>query len=54
MKISSKDFRGRPGQPPELGRTLDFVKVPTREKDEVLVALAAHKDEVTRGLRRGR
>lgn len=31
----------------ELGRTLDFVKVPKREKDEVLAAFAAHKDEVT-------
>jgi hemoglobin len=33
----------------ELGRTLDFVKVPTREKSEVLAAFAAHKDEVTAG-----
>jgi hemoglobin len=33
----------------ELGRTLDFVKVPQREKDEVLAAFAAHKDEVTEG-----
>jgi hemoglobin len=33
----------------ELGRTLDFVKVPKREKDEVLAAFAAHKDEVTTG-----
>ena len=33
----------------ELGRTLDFVKVPKREKDEVLGAFAAHKDEVTAG-----
>jgi hemoglobin len=33
----------------ELGRTLDFVKVPTREKDEVLAAFAAHKGEVTAG-----
>ncbi len=33
----------------ELGRTLDFVKVPKREKDEVLSAFAAHKDEVTAG-----
>jgi hemoglobin len=28
---------------------LDFVKVPKREKDEVLAAFAAHKDEVTAG-----
>ena len=26
----------------ELGRTLDFFKVPEREKDEVLAAFAAH------------
>ena len=33
----------------ELGRTLDFFKVPKREKAEVLAAFAAHKDEVTAG-----
>jgi hemoglobin len=33
----------------ELGRTLDFVQVPKREKGEVLAAFAAHKDEVTAG-----
>jgi hemoglobin len=33
----------------ELGRTLDFVKVPAKEKDEVLAAFAAHKGEVTEG-----
>ncbi len=33
----------------ELGRTLDFVKVPQREKEEVLAAFAAHKNEVTEG-----
>jgi len=33
----------------ELGRTLDFAKVPPREKDEVLAAFAAHKNEVTAG-----
>jgi hemoglobin len=33
----------------ELGRTLDFVKVPKREQAEVLAAFAAHKDEVTAG-----
>ena len=37
----------------ELGRTLDFAKVPTREKNEVLKAFAAHKDEVTAGAKRG-
>jgi hemoglobin len=35
----------------ELGRTLDFAKVPQREKAEVLAAFAAHKDEVTAGYR---
>jgi hemoglobin len=33
----------------ELGRTLDFVGVPQKEKDEVLAAFAAHKAEVTEG-----
>jgi hemoglobin len=33
----------------ELGRTLDFFKVPAREKEEVLAAFAAHKGEVTEG-----
>ena len=33
----------------ELGRTLDFFKVPKREKGEVLTAFAAHKNEVTAG-----
>ena len=33
----------------ELGRTLDHFKVPAREKEEVLGAFAAHKNEVTAG-----
>jgi len=33
----------------ELGRSLDFAKVPPREKQEVLAAFAAHKGEVTAG-----
>ncbi len=33
----------------ELGRTLDFVKVPKGEKAEVLAAFAAHKGEVIAG-----
>jgi hemoglobin len=33
----------------ELGRSLDFAKVPKREKAEVLAAFAGHKDEVTAG-----
>ena len=30
-------------------KSLDFAKVPKREKDEVLAAFADHKDEVTAG-----
>jgi hemoglobin len=33
----------------ELGRSLDFFKVPEREKSEVLAAFAAHKGEVNEG-----
>lgn len=33
----------------ELGRSLDHFKVPQKEKDEVLAAFAAHKNEVTEG-----
>ena len=33
----------------ELGRTLDFAKVPEQEKGEVLAAFAAHNGEVTEG-----
>jgi hemoglobin len=33
----------------ELARTLDLFKVPDAEKQEVLAAFAAHKDEVTEG-----
>jgi hemoglobin len=33
----------------ELERTLDFFKVPKREKTEVLAAFGAHKGEVTAG-----
>lgn len=33
----------------ELGRSLDFFKVPEHEKGEVLAAFAAHKGEVTQG-----
>jgi hemoglobin len=38
----------------ELGRTLDFVRVPDREKGEVLAAFAAHQGEVTEGFVAGR
>ena len=33
----------------ELARALDAFEIPTREKDEVLAAFAAHKGEVTEG-----
>jgi len=46
LKISPDEFDEVAA---ELGRTLDFVKVPGREKDEVLAAFAAHKNEVTAG-----
>jgi len=36
----------------ELGRSLDFAKVPAREKTEVLAAFAAHKGEVTAGYKK--
>ena len=46
LKISPAEFDEVAA---ELGRTLDFFKVPAQEKDEVLTAFAAHKDEVTAG-----
>ena len=46
LKISPDEFDEVAA---ELGRTLDFVKVPQREKEEVLAAFAAHKNEVTAG-----
>ena len=46
LKISPAEFDEVAA---ELGRTLDFVKVPKREKDELLAAFAAHKGEVTAG-----
>jgi hemoglobin len=46
LKISPAEFDEVAA---ELGRTLDFFKVPEREKGEVLGAFAAHKGEVTEG-----
>jgi hemoglobin len=46
LKISPAEFDEVAA---ELGRTLDFFKVPELEKDEVLGAFAAHKGEVTEG-----
>ena len=46
LKISPAEFDEVAA---ELGRTLDYFKVPKPEKSEVLAAFAAHKDEVTAG-----
>jgi hemoglobin len=46
LKISPAEFDEVAA---ELGRTLDYFKMPTREKNEVLAAFAAHKGEVTQG-----
>jgi hemoglobin len=46
LKISPDEFDEVAA---ELGRTLDVVKVPRTEKEEVLAAFAAHKNEVTAG-----
>ena len=53
LEEAHKDLRISPAEfdevAAELGRTLDFFKVPKREKNEVLGAFAAHKNEVTAG-----
>jgi hemoglobin len=46
LKISPAEFDEVAA---ELARTLDFFKIPAPEKEEVLTAFAAHKDEVTAG-----
>jgi hemoglobin len=46
LKISPEEFDEVAA---ELARTLDHFNVPAREKEEVLAAFAAHKDEVTAG-----
>jgi hemoglobin len=46
LKISPAEFDEVAA---ELARTLDHFEVPDREKEEVLGAFAAHKDEVTEG-----
>jgi hemoglobin len=46
LKISPAEFDEVAA---ELGRTLDSFNVPEGEKQEVLAAFAAHKDEVTAG-----
>jgi hemoglobin len=46
LKISPDEFDEVAA---ELARTLDAFNVPEQEKEEVLGAFAAHKDEVTEG-----
>jgi hemoglobin len=46
LRISPEEFDAVAA---ELGRTLDVFKVPQREKEAVLTAFAAHKNEVTAG-----
>jgi hemoglobin len=46
LKISPTEFDEVAA---ELARTLDHFDVPDQEKEEVLGAFAAHKDEVTEG-----
>ena len=49
LKISPDEFDEVAA---ELGRSLDFAKVPAPEKGEVLAAFAAHKKEVTAGYKK--
>jgi hemoglobin len=46
LEISPDEFDAVAG---ELANSLDHFNVPQREKDEVLAAFAAHKDEVIQG-----
>jgi hemoglobin len=46
LQIAPDEFDAVAG---ELAKSLDFFKVPEREKGEVLAAFAAHKGEVTEG-----
>jgi hemoglobin len=53
LESAHRDLRISPAEfdevAAELGRTLDAVGVPAKEKGQVLAAFAAHKDEVTQG-----
>src|SRR5437763_14159952 len=55
LEEARRDLRSSPAEfdevAAELARSLDHLGVPAREKDEVLAAFAAHKDEVTAGAR---
>lgn len=48
LRITSEEFDEVAA---ELGRTLDVIGVPKQEKEEVLAAFAAHKEEVIEGSR---
>ena len=51
LGAAHREFRISPAEfdevEAELGRTLEAFEIPQPERDEVLVAFAAHKDEVT-------
>jgi hemoglobin len=53
LEVAHRELKISPAQfdevAAELGRTLDFFKVPHRGKTEVLAAFAAHTGEVTEG-----
>jgi hemoglobin len=53
LEEAHREFRITPAEfdevAAELARTLDAFEIPQQEKDEVLGAFAAHKDEVTEG-----
>jgi hemoglobin len=53
LEEAHREFRISPDEfdevAAELGRSLEFFGVPQREREEVLGAFAAHKDEVTKG-----
>jgi hemoglobin len=53
LEVAHRELKISPAQfdevAAELGRTLDFFKVPEGEKGEVLAAFAAHMGEVTEG-----
>ena len=55
LEVAHRDLKISPAEfdevAAELGRSLDFAEVPAREKEEVLAAFMAHKNEVTAGHR---
>jgi hemoglobin len=53
LEVAHRELKISPAQfdevAAELGRSLDFFKVPNSEKKQVLAAFSAHKGEVTAG-----